>query len=48
MIAYSWPIVTTCESVLAMLVLLTNPKVVAVVGVTFSGILIDLMFLFLL
>ena len=33
---------------LAILVLLTNPKAVAVVGVAFGGILIDLVFLFLL
>ena len=39
---------TTCESILAILVLFTNSEVVAVVGVAFSGILIDLMFLFLL
>ena len=39
---------TTCESISAMLVLLTNPKAVAVVGVAFGGILIDLMFPFLL
>ena len=48
MIAYSWPIITTCESVSAILILLTNPKAVAVMGIAFSGILIDLMFLFLL
>ena len=48
MIAYSWPIITTYESVLAIFISPINPKAVAVVGVTFSGILIDLMFLFLL
>ena len=47
MIVYSWPIITTCESVLVILVLLTNPKAVAVVGIAFGGILIDLV-LFLL
>ena len=44
MIVYSWPIVTTCESVSAILVSLTDFKAVAVVGITFSGILIDLVF----
>ena len=39
---------TTCESILAIFVLPTNPEAVAVIGVAFSGILIDLMFLFLL
>ena len=39
MIAYSWPIMTTCKSVLAILVSPTNPKAVAVVGVAFGGIL---------
>ena len=48
MIAYSWPIVTTYKSVLAIFVSPINPKVVAVIGVAFSGILIDLMFPFLL
>ena len=48
MIAYSWPIITTYKSVSAMLVLPTDFKVVAVMGVAFSGILIDLMFPFLL
>ena len=44
MIAYSWPIITTYKSVLAIFISLTNPKAVAVVGITFSGILIDLVF----
>ena len=48
MIAYSWPIIITYKSVLAMLVLLTNPKAVAVIDIVFSGILIDLIFPFLL
>ena len=48
MIAYNWPIVTTYKSILAILVLLTDSKAVAVINVTFSGILIDLMFPFLL
>ena len=39
---------TTCESILAVFVLLTDLEVVAVVGVAFGGILIDLMFPFLL
>ena len=46
MICCSWPIITTCESVLVILVLPTNPKAVAVVGIAFSGILIDSVFLF--
>ena len=37
---------TTCKSILAMLVSLTNFKTVAVVDIAFSNILIDLMFLF--
>ena len=36
---------TTCKSILAILVLPTDPEVVAVMGVAFGGILIDLMFL---
>ena len=48
MIAYSWPIVTTCKSVLAILVLSINSEAVAVVDIAFNSILIDLMFLFLL
>ena len=48
MIAYSWPIVTTCESILAILVLPTDFKVVAVVGIAFGGILINLVLPFLL
>ena len=48
MIACSWPIITIYKSILAMFVSLTNPKAVTVVGVAFSGILIDLMFPFLL
>ena len=43
-IAYSWPIITTCKSISAIFVSPTNPEVVAVVGITFSGILIDLVF----
>ena len=42
MIVYSWPIVTTCKSILAILVLPINPKAVVVVGIAFSGILINL------
>ena len=48
MIVYSWPIMTTCESILAIFVLPINPEAVAVVGIAFSGILIDLTFPFLL
>ena len=48
MIVYSWPIMTTYKSISAMLVLPTNPKVVAIVGIAFSGILIDLVLPFLL
>jgi hypothetical protein len=43
---YNWPIITTCESVLAMLILPTNPKVVAVVSTVLSTI-VDLIFLVL-
>ena len=39
---------TTCESILAILVSPTDPEAVAVVGVAFGSILIDLMFLDLL
>ena len=39
---------TTYKSILAMLVLLTDFKAVAVVNIAFGGILIDLMFPFLL
>ena len=48
MIVCSWPIMTIYEFVLAILVSLTNFKAVAVIGVAFSGILINLIFLFLL
>ena len=48
MIACNWPIVTTCEFVSAILVSLINLEAVAVVGVAFSGILINLIFPFLL
>ena len=48
MIVYSWPIITTYESVLAILVLPTDFKAVAVIDIAFSGILIDLIFLNLL
>ena len=48
MIAYSWPIITTYKSVLAMLILPINPKAVAVIDIAFGGILIDLVFPFLL
>ena len=48
MIAYSWPIITTYKSVLAILVLPINFKAVAVMGIAFSGILINLMFPLLL
>jgi hypothetical protein len=37
-IACNYPIITTCESVLAILVLPTNLKVVAVVSITFNSI----------
>ena len=46
MIAYSWPIITTYESVLAIFVLPTNPKAVAIVDIAFGGILINLIFPF--
>ena len=48
MIIYNWPIVTTCKSILAIFILLTDPEAVAVMGVAFGGILIDLIFPFLL
>ena len=48
MIACSWPIITTYESVLAILVSLTDPKAVAIIGVAFGGILINLVLPFLL
>ena len=48
MIIYSWSIMTTCKSVLAIFVLPTDPKVVAVMSIAFGGILIDLVFPFLL
>ena len=38
----------TCKSVSAILVLFTDSKAVAIVDVVFGGILIDLMFPFLL
>jgi hypothetical protein len=37
--------VTTCESILVILVLPTDPKVVAVVNITLGGILFNLIFL---
>ena len=37
---------TTYESVLAILISLTDSEAVAVIGIAFGGILIDLMFLF--
>jgi hypothetical protein len=37
--------VTTCESVLAILVLPTNPKVVAIISITLGGILFNKLFL---
>ena len=40
MIACSWPIITTYKSVLAILISPTDLEAVAVVGVTFSGILL--------
>jgi hypothetical protein len=43
--AYSWPIVTTCESILAIFVSPINPKVVTVVGVALGSILFDKLFL---
>ena len=48
MIAYNWPIMTTYKSVSAILVSSTDFEAVAVMGVTFGGIFIDLMFPFLL
>ena len=42
----NWPIVTTYKSILAILILPTNFKAVAVIGVTFNSILINLMFPF--
>ena len=48
MIIYSWPIITTYKSILAIFILPTNPKAVAVIDITFGGILIDLIFLNLL
>jgi hypothetical protein len=42
--AYSWPIITTCESVLVIFISFTNPKVVAVVGAVLDTI-INLIFL---
>ena len=48
MIICSWPVVTTYKSVSAIFVLPTDPEAVAVVGVTFGGILIDLVLPFLL
>jgi uncharacterized membrane-anchored protein YitT (DUF2179 family) len=47
-ILHSCPIMTTCESVSAILVLPTNPKVVAVVGVILGGILLISCFFLLL
>ena len=37
---------TTYKSILAIFISPTNPKAVAIIGITFSGILIDLMFPF--
>ena len=48
MIYCSWLIVTTCKSISAILVSFTDFKAVAVIGIAFGGILIDLMFPFLL
>jgi hypothetical protein len=36
---------TTCKSVLAIFILLTNPKVIAVVSIALSGILFNKLFL---
>ena len=47
-IIYSWSIITTCESISAILISFTDPEAVAVVNIAFGGILIDLMFPFLL
>jgi hypothetical protein len=44
-ITYSWPIMTTCESVLAMFVSPTNPKIIAVVSIVLGGILFNKLFL---
>ena len=46
MIAYSWPIITTYKSVLAILILPNDPEAVTVIGITFNGILINLIFPF--
>jgi hypothetical protein len=43
--AYNCPIITTCESVLAILVLPTNFEVVTVVSVTLGDILFNELFL---
>jgi hypothetical protein len=41
---YNWLIVTTCKSILAIFVLPTNPKVVAVVSTALGTILFNLIF----
>ena len=48
MITYSWPIVTTYKSISAIFILPTNPEAVAIMGIAFSGILINLVLPFLL
>jgi hypothetical protein len=42
---YNCPIITICESILAILISPTDPKVVAVIGVVLSGILFNKLFL---
>ena len=42
MIIYNWPVMTTCKSVSAILILPTDLEAVAVVDIAFGGILIDL------
>ena len=45
-ITYNWPVITTYKSILAIFVSPTNPKAVAIISIAFSGILINLVFLF--
>jgi hypothetical protein len=46
--AYNCPIITTCKSILAILVLPINPKVVTVVNIILGGILLINYFFLLL
>ena len=48
MIAYSWPIITTYKSISVIFISPTDPEAVAVVDITFGGILINLVLPFLL